>query len=62
VWSYGKFMIYIYIYIYKIQFIIRSRNSVVGIATDYGLDDREFGFSVPMGSRIFFSPHRPYRL
>jgi hypothetical protein len=36
-----------------------SRDSAVGIATVYGLDDREVGVRVPVGSRIFFSPSRP---
>jgi hypothetical protein len=40
----------------------RSRDSVVGIATSYGLDDREVGVRVPVGSRIFSSPNRPDRL
>jgi hypothetical protein len=31
-----------------------SRNSAVGIATGYGLDDREFAVRVPVGSIIFF--------
>jgi hypothetical protein len=35
----------------------RSRDSLVGIATGYGLDER-----VPVGSRIFSSPRRPDRL
>jgi hypothetical protein len=39
-----------------------SRDSVVGIATDYGLDDRGVGVRVPVGSRIFSSPPRPDRL
>jgi hypothetical protein len=29
-----------------------SRDSVVGIATSYGLDDRGVGVRVPVGSRI----------
>jgi hypothetical protein len=33
-----------------------------GIATSYGLDDREVGVRVPAGSRIFSSPRRPDRL
>jgi hypothetical protein len=37
-------------------FWFRSRDSVVGIATDYGLDDRGVGVWVPVGSRIFSSP------
>jgi hypothetical protein len=36
-----------------------SRDSLVGIATGYGLDDRGFGVRVPVGSRIFSSSHRP---
>jgi hypothetical protein len=39
-----------------------SRDSVVGIATTYGLDDRGVGVRVPVGSRIFSSPNRPDRL
>jgi hypothetical protein len=39
-----------------------SRDSVVGIATSYGLDDRRVGVRVPVGSRIFSSPNRPDRL
>jgi hypothetical protein len=38
------------------------RNSAVGIATGYGLDNREVGVRVPVGSRIFTSPYRPDRL
>jgi hypothetical protein len=38
------------------------RDSSVGIATTYGLDDRGVGFRVPVGSRIFSSPRRPDRL
>jgi hypothetical protein len=40
---------------------IRSRNSSVGIATGYGLDDRGVGVRVPVGS-IFSSPRCPDRL
>jgi hypothetical protein len=36
------------------------RDSVVGIATRYGMDDQEVG--VPVGSRIFSSQRRPDRL
>jgi hypothetical protein len=39
-----------------------NRNSAVGIATGYGLDDQEAGVRVPVGSRIFTSPYRPDRL
>jgi hypothetical protein len=34
-------------------------DTVVGIATGYGLDDRGFGVRVPVGSRIFSSPRHP---
>jgi hypothetical protein len=44
------------------MYIRRSRDSAVGIATGYGLDDRAVGVRVPVGSRIFSSPHRPHRL
>jgi hypothetical protein len=39
-----------------------SRDSAVGIATGYGLDDWEVGFRVPVGSRIFTSLCCPDRL
>jgi hypothetical protein len=39
-----------------------SYDSVVGIATGYGLDDRGIGVRVPVGARIFSSPCRPDRL
>jgi hypothetical protein len=42
--------------------ILRSRDSSVGTATGYGLDDRGIGVGVPVGSRIFSSPRRPDRL
>jgi hypothetical protein len=45
-----------------LTFCIRSRDSVVCIASSYGLDDRGVGVRVPVGSRIFFSPNRPDRL
>jgi hypothetical protein len=38
-----------------------SRDSSVGIATGYGLDDREVGVQVQVGERIFISPRRPDR-
>jgi hypothetical protein len=38
-----------------------SRDSAVGIATGYWLDDRGLGVWVPVGSRIFTSPCRPDR-
>jgi hypothetical protein len=33
--------------------MFKSRDSVVGIATGYGLDNRGVGVRVPVGSRIF---------
>jgi hypothetical protein len=39
-----------------------SWDSAVGIATGYGLDDREVKVGVPVESRIFSSPHRPDQL
>jgi hypothetical protein len=38
------------------------QDSLVGIATGYGLDDRGVGIRVPVGSRIFTSPCRPDQL
>jgi hypothetical protein len=46
----------------NVQYIIRSRDSSVGIATGYGLDDRGVGVPVPEGLRMFSSPRRPDRL
>jgi hypothetical protein len=39
-----------------------SRDSEVGIATGYRLDNRGVGVRVPVESRIFSSPRRPDRL
>jgi hypothetical protein len=39
-----------------------SAFSAVCIATAYGLDDGGVGVQVPVGSRMFSSPHRPDRL
>jgi hypothetical protein len=43
--------------------IRKIRDSAVGIATGYGLDNRGVGVGirVPVGSRIFSSPRRPDR-
>jgi hypothetical protein len=56
-----RFQVFILLFVSYIIYIW-SRNSVVGIATGYGLDDREVGVRVPVGSRIFSSPRRPERL
>jgi hypothetical protein len=39
-----------------------SWDSVAGMATGYGLDDRGVGVRVPVGSRIFSSPRSPGQL
>jgi hypothetical protein len=44
------------------MYLVWSRDSVVCIATGYGLNDRGVGVRVPVGSRIFSSPRRPDRL
>jgi hypothetical protein len=41
---------------------INTYNSVVCIATNYGLDVRGIGVPVPVGLRIFSSPRLPNRL
>jgi glutamine synthetase len=41
--------------------LLGSRDSVVGIATSYGLDDRGVGVRVPVGSRMFSSLNHPDR-
>jgi hypothetical protein len=42
-----------------VLFVTESRDSSVGIATGYGLDDRGFGVGVPVWTRIFTPPFRP---
>jgi hypothetical protein len=42
--------------------VVRSRGSVVGIATGYGLDDQIIGVRVPAGLKIVSSPSGPERL
>jgi hypothetical protein len=42
--------------------VYNGRDSAVGRATGYGLDDRGVGVRVPLGSRIFSLPRRPDRL
>jgi hypothetical protein len=44
------------------RLVLTGRDSTVGIATGYGMDDRGVGIRVPVGSRIFSSPGRPDRL
>jgi hypothetical protein len=41
---------------------VGSRDSAVGIATGYGLDDQEVRVRGPVGSRIFTSLCHPGRL
>jgi hypothetical protein len=45
------------IYYYTVYRTVQSRDSSVGIATGYSLDDRVVGVRVPVGSRIFTSSH-----
>jgi hypothetical protein len=40
----------------------KSRDSAVGLAIGYGMDDRGIGVRVPAGSTIFSSSRRPDRL
>jgi hypothetical protein len=61
-----RYNVWVYISVSILQpFLLelrRSRDSSVGIATGYGLDDRGVGVRVPVGSSIFSSPRRPDRL
>jgi hypothetical protein len=41
---------------------MRTRDSAVGIAAGYGMDDRGVEDEVPVGSRILSSARRPDRL
>jgi hypothetical protein len=41
---------------------IWSRDSIVGIATGYGLDEQGVAVQAPVGSRIFSTPRCPDRL
>jgi hypothetical protein len=50
------------LYTYKDKGISQSRDSAVGIATGYGLDDGGIGVQVPVESKIFSSARRPGRL
>jgi hypothetical protein len=43
----------------SIKLRLWDRDSAVGTATDYGLDDRWIGVRVSVGIRIFTSPCRP---
>jgi hypothetical protein len=49
------------LYFAQVMCTNRSRGSVVGIATGYGLDDRGVGVRVPVESIIFSSPRHPDR-
>jgi hypothetical protein len=41
---------------------MEGRDSVVGIASGYGLDDRGVGVRVPVRARLFHSPSNPGRI
>jgi hypothetical protein len=47
---------------YSVIYLFSCWDSVVGIATSYGLDDRGVGIRDPVGSRIFSSTRRPDKL
>jgi hypothetical protein len=49
-------------YFSLLVYFLMSCGRVVGIATDYGLDDREVGVRIPVGSTIITSPYRPDQL
>jgi hypothetical protein len=49
-------------FIIEFHLYLVSRDSVVAIATRYGLDEGGVGVRVPVGSRIFCSPRCPDRL
>jgi hypothetical protein len=49
-------------YLLVLYMLHGSLDSIVGIVTSYGLDDRGAGVRVPVASRIFSSPFRPDRL
>jgi hypothetical protein len=51
-----------YYYFHYHHHFPESRGSAVGTVTGYGLSDRGVGVRIPIGSRIFTSPHRPDRL
>jgi hypothetical protein len=46
-------------YTYCVYLLHIYNDSSVGIETGYGMDDREVGVQVPVGSRIFTSPYGP---
>jgi hypothetical protein len=46
----------------RLIFVRTILSTRAGIATSYGLDDREVGVQVPVMVRIFTSPNRPNRL
>jgi hypothetical protein len=56
-----KYILFLKLYLYFIPITLR-RDSVVGIETSYGLDDRGVGVRVPVVSKMFSSPRRPDRL
>jgi hypothetical protein len=44
---------------FDVVWYINISHSAVGIATVYGLDDREVGVRVPVGARLFSTSSRP---
>jgi hypothetical protein len=56
-WLYDEPQFYLLVF-FNVTYLNRSRESVVGIATGYGLDERGVGFRVPVESRIFSTSSR----
>jgi hypothetical protein len=52
----------LYIILQHVSAVYRSRDSAVGIAAGYRLDDGGVGIRVPVQPRIFTSPCRPDQL
>jgi hypothetical protein len=44
-----------YVHLYTVMCVYESQDIAIGIATGYGLEDREFRVRVPIWSGIFFS-------
>jgi hypothetical protein len=58
----GEKIVFIFLNLEKFSSPLGTRDRVVGMATNYGLEDRGVGVRVPVRSRIFSSPDRPDRI
>jgi hypothetical protein len=54
--------VHVIVYFQEMFYTFRSQDNVLGIATGYGLDERQVGVRVPVESRIFSSRRHPVRL